>query len=943
MRPEPYTLHIVSHTHWDREWYRTYQQFRFRLVRLVEELLDLMDRDPAYRFFLLDGQTVVLEDVVDVRPDLAERLRQRVREGRLFIGPWFVLPDEFLVSPEALVRNLLWGDRIARAWGTRMAIGYVPDTFGHISQLPQLLRGFGMETAVIWRGVGDAPTEFRWAAPDGTEVLVCYLRDSYSNAAHLPADEESFARALEAARDSLSPHATTSHLLLMQGTDHMFPRADLSRLLAVADARLPDRVVHSSLPAYVDAVRAELGEEGLRRLPLRTGEMRDPSRAHLLPGVLSTRMWIKIRNHVCQTLLERWAEPFAALSGQAHLAPFVRRAWKYLLENHPHDSICGCSVDQVHREMRTRFDWCEQIGEEVVRSALEALAAQIDTEGEGPALVVFNPSSTPRTDRVVAAVTLPIDPEGSALVGPDGRPVPFQVLRRTVRSEMEMTFDRETMRQTAAAAMAGGGFVYGDMALRGLTVRRDGDTGVLTLSVGRGAASLPLDRLAGPVAHLQALLEDESVRRYVVRVREDEALEVAFVARDVPPLGYAVYRWTEWSQPIPSGEATPSPAEATAIENEFLRVEVDPRSGLLTITDKETGLTLRECHRFVDGGDAGDEYNYCPPSQDMLVAEPATPPVIQREAGPVGQSLALELTYRVPEALSEDRSRRSDRTVEIPIAVRVWLTPGVRRVDFETTVENTACDHRLRVHFPVPFIAERAWAEGHWDVVEWSPVPTVGGPDWAEQPVPTRPQRGWVSLSDGTRGVTVANRGLPEVEVVQADRLRSEIALTLLRCVGWLSRDDFPCRRGHAGPALPVPEAQCPGRHTFRYALVLHPGDWRQGFMEAEHFQTDLRALAVPPHPGAMPPAFSFVRVDPPALRVSALKPSEDGPALILRLWNIESSPVEGTVRLWRPFARIARAALSEQEEEPLAVDTDTVHLTLRGRQVVTLRLEPNH
>ncbi|RME38517.1 MAG: hypothetical protein D6793_02600 [Thermoflexia bacterium] len=299
MRPEQYTLHIVSHTHWDREWYRTYQQFRFRLVHLVEELLNLMDRDPAYRFFLLEGQTVVLEDVVDVRPDLAERLRERIREGRLLIGPWFVSPDEFLVSPEALVRNQLWGDRIARAWSAKMAVGYVPDTFGHISQLPQILQGFGMKTAVIWRSVGDAPTEFRWAAPDGIEALVCYLRDSYSNAAHLPADEEGFLRALAAARDSLAPHATTSHLLLMQGTDHMFPRSDLSRLLTIADQRLPDRVVHSSLPAYMDAARAELGEEGLCRLPLRTGEMRDPSRAHLLPGVLSTRMWIKPTFRIC--------------------------------------------------------------------------------------------------------------------------------------------------------------------------------------------------------------------------------------------------------------------------------------------------------------------------------------------------------------------------------------------------------------------------------------------------------------------------------------------------------------------------------------------------------------------------------------------------------------------------------------------------------------------
>jgi len=938
----PYTLHVVSHTHWDREWYRTYQQFRFRLVHLVAELVDLMERDPSYRFFLLDGQTVVLEDVVDVRPDLEGRLRRLIQEGRLFIGPWFVLPDEFLVSPEALVRNLLLGDRIARAWGAKMAIGYVPDTFGHISQLPQLLCGFGMETAVIWRGVGDAPLEFRWAAPDGSEVLVCYLRDFYSNAAHLPADEDGFIAAVKGERDRLAPHAATSHLLLMQGTDHMFPRADLPRLLEAADRALPDRVVHSSLPACVAAVRAELGEDGLRALPLRTGEMRDPSRAHLLPGVLSTRMWIKQRNHTCQTLLERWAEPFAALAAP-HLAPFARRAWKYLLENHPHDSICGCSVDQVHQEMKVRFDWCEQMGEEVTWTALEAIAAQVDTQGEGTvALVVFNPSSTPRTDRVVAAVIPPVDPEGHVLVGPDGHPVPFQVLRHTVGAEMELTFDQETMRQMAAMAVAGGGVVYGDRAVRGMHVWREGNVGHLTLSVRRGTAGATPEHLADGIATLHALLQDATVERFTVRVREDEALEVAFVARDVPPLGYVTYRWVP--HPTPSGFAAKGGGGGVRIENEFLRVEADPETGRLTVTDRETGLVLSGVHRFVDGGDRGDEYNYCPPEEDLRVDRPARPPVIRREADALGESLVIEMVYRVPEALAPERSRRSQEWVDLPITTRVTLMAGVRRVDFETVVENTARDHRLRVHFPVPFAVEQAWVEGHWDVIAQAVSGSAGcqpaRPEWAEQPVPTRPQQGWVCLSDGQFGVTVANRGLPEIEVAQADSLRPEIALTLLRCVGWLSRDDFPCRSGHAGPALPVPEAQCLGRHTFRYALIPHAGDWRSAFVEADSFQTDLRALSVPAHPGPLPPVLSFVQIDPPALRLSALKPPEHGEGIILRLWNGEDRPIEGTVRFWRPFARAVRVNLAEEGGELLATDTDTLRLTVGGRQVVTVRVE---
>jgi len=216
--------------HWDREWYEPYQHFRLRLVSLIDGLLRIPDQDPAYRYFMLDGQTIVLEDYLQVRPEREDILSQYIQEGRLLIGPWHIPPDEFLVSGEALVRNLLLGDRIARQFGPKMMVGYTPDPFGHISQLPQILRGFGIDSAVLRRGLDDHPTELLWQAPDGSTVLLCYLRDGYDNAAHLPVhDEQALAQEIARLRDSLAPFAMADYVLLMNGVDHMEPVPELPR------------------------------------------------------------------------------------------------------------------------------------------------------------------------------------------------------------------------------------------------------------------------------------------------------------------------------------------------------------------------------------------------------------------------------------------------------------------------------------------------------------------------------------------------------------------------------------------------------------------------------------------------------------------------------------------------------------------------------------------
>ncbi len=932
-----HTLFVVSHTHWDREWYEPFQVYRAWLVRCIDKLLDIFETDPAFAYFLLDGQTIVLEDYLEVRPARAQTLRNLIGAGKLHVGPWYILPDEFLVSGEALIRNLQRGTRIAREFGGGMSIGYIPDPFGHISQMPQLLRGFGFSAAVFRRGLADEPAELWWDAPDGTRVLACYLRDSYDNAAWLQHTDEAFAVGIAKLRASLAPHVATPNILLMNGTDHMEPWRDLPRLLTAAREKISDaRIVHASLPMYVTQVEHDLAQEKID-LPIVRGELRNPKKHHLLPGVASARLWIKQRNARAQTLLEQWAEPFSAFAAQFTAADkaenanqvLLQLAWKYLLQNHPHDSICGCGVDITHDEMRTRFDWVEQIAEPIVRSSLHALAAQINTQAydNAAALVVFNPTNAARTDTVHATLELPGSLEHFALSDQTHPAIPFHIVDQHATEYYRTQASAEML--STLLAMGQAGRVLG-MAIQDAFIRADTDP--IQLDVTLTTQGEPnRDLLVHGLPPILDLIAQKPDAVFDVRAHSPTQFEIEFVAPEIPGLGYRTFQINNAPLNTNAPSATPQ-----FLENEFYRVEPD-HNGTLTITDKTTGAVYRNANRFVDGGDRGDLYNYCPPENDTLVAAPHKSPRIEIERNVARQTLSITLAYRLPAQLSDERSARALDTVEETIATRVTVYPGVRRIDFETRVENRARDHRLRVEFPAPFDTTIAHAAQAFDVVQRAldlPTDTAA---WIEQPRPEAPMQQFVSISDGMLGLTLAARGLPEYQA-RREPNGTTLALTVLRCVGWLSRDDLANRVGHAGPAKETPGAQAIGAHVFEYALIPHAGDWRNAIHEARAFAAPLRAIATDAHRGTLAPTQSLLATSPCEFLVSAIKLAEDGSGLIVRGYNVDAADIEAEIVVAKQYARAMRVNLNEQVIAPIALDDGhTVKLSVRAKEIVTL------
>jgi len=881
-----YTAVVVPETHWDRAWYSTFQQFRMRLVKLTDNLIQILNDDPRYESFTFDGQTIVLEDYLEIRPEMEGELKRLIQGDRILVGPWYILPDEFLVSPEAIVRNLMIGHMIAERFGKVMKVGYIPDPFGHISQLPQIFRGFGIDSAIFMRGMGDEGeslgSEFLWYAPDGkTNVLAVHQIGGYCNAVDLGyvQGKLDLDNAVERCRhlvDMMKPYARTSNLLFNNGCDHVEPQPELADIIEYVNDKLDNvKLVHGTFADYLDRVRAENPE-----LKKYQGELRSGRYQILLSGVFSTRMYMRQANEAAQTLMERWAEPFSALSwletGSAYPRAFLWYAWKELIKNHPHDDICGCSVDEVHRDDMIRYGWVQQIGEELTRMALESLAGKVDTRGletqdtrhKTQDIRREGENSSPES-RVLSLESLPIFVVFN--------PLPW---RRSEAVSVEVPVPVENF----VVKNATGGVVPAQIAQKG-----------------------------------------------------DGLAEITFLGQ-VPALGYATYLIDFGEAPFESGEIRPR-----TIENRFFRVKINP-NGSLDILDKSTGAEYKGCNVYEDTEDAGDEYDYSPIKRSRTItSRRAKANVKIIENGPVSTTAEIRLSMNLPRGLTKDRTARTSATLSCPIITRVTIYADIPRIDFATTFENKVEDHRLRAIFPTDIKTKSAHVEGHFDVLTRSVSLPKPKAKWAQDPLPTNHQNAFVDIDDGGRGFAVINKGLPEYEV-RKNRSGCTICLTLLRCVGWLSRGDFLTRRGNAGPSVPSPEAQCPGTHTFLYSVFPHDGDWVSAQVQrrAHEHNVPMRIARTGQHDGHLPPLQSFISVEPHNLMVTALKKCELGDGFILRFFNCAEEKVNGVIKTYR---RIKAARLTNLNEQPLAdgeldVGEDgTVSLEVGGHEIKTVKL----
>jgi mannosylglycerate hydrolase len=898
-------VHIVSHTHWDREWYLTYEQFRLRLVGLIDRLLDLMEAHSDYEYFHLDGQTIVLEDYLELRPHHEPRLRKLIAAGRILVGPWYDMPDEFLVSGEAIVRNLALGHRIARRFGTPMPVGYLPDLFGHVGQMPQILRNFDLDNAILWRGFGGKKAEYWWQAPDGSRVLMMHLPpDGYCNATRVHLNPDLMIERTAKVIESEALRTAVGEVLLMNGVDHVEPHPVIPRLARELTKHLHTPVRHSTLPAYVSAVRSAVTEHSVgETLEVIEGELRGgEDYANLLPGVFSARVYLKQANARVQTLLEKFAEPlasFAWMLGARYPAEELRYAWKTLLQNHPHDSICGCSIDPVHEENMTRFARAEQVARAVVDQSAEVVARAVSAAPDGTLrLVAINTTGAPFRGVLETSVDLPYESD-------------------------------EPRRQIEQAALDAPVVFWPRDARVGTITSPDGEQRPLQILSEEESRPLVMSRYETP---------------WILRARRLTLLWHG----EVPACGYSTFDLRLHSGGVrDSGPAVA--LDGRSAENAFVSITIND-DGTVDVVDKQTNRLYARCGALEDVGDVGDEYNYSPPRHDRRITsrDLSGVHVTRVHDGLLRVAFRIDFDLVLPVSITSDRTERSGETVGNPISIVVALDAESPRVNWTVTVDNRSQDHRLRITFPVGAESiAHVRAETAFGVVQRPARRDVPADNRWEVPVSYAPTGSFTEAGDDRAGAIVFGEGLVEYEVLPDESGRtSHLGFTLLRCVGYLSREDLVMRpSGHAGPGLATPGAQCLGHHEFRLAFEprTSPPSNRDLFERAASFVAPPHVVSAIGAGGSLPSIDTFLTIEPRqgAVVLSACHRSEDEDALLLRVFNPEASPASVRISTRRAMKKAFAVNFLEKKLAELPVRDSGVDIEGNPYRILTIRLAP--
>ncbi|MHB1453522.1 MAG: glycoside hydrolase family 38 N-terminal domain-containing protein [Saccharofermentanales bacterium] len=913
-------IYYYSGTHWDREWYKSFQGFRCMLVKTTDKIIGTLEGDSAFTSFTFDGQTIVLDDYCAVRPENRGRLMKLIEDGRIHVGPWYVMPDEFLCSGESLIRNLQIGHQIASEYGAASAMkyGYVCDIFGHTGQLPQILAGFGIRGALLGRGTNakDTPAHFLWESPDGSACITFKVPEEFGygtfwldvwepyNSGRDPEWSNLVSRACRYI-DGERERSPLPYVVLMDSMDHTDIQPLSPRLAAELSRAYGCPVVFESL----ENLAADL--ESVRdTLPVKRGELnattqRDVQHSMLIPYTLSSRYDIKKENDICQTLMEKWVSAmqlFSAIgnmqyadqpagvagsipseSAEAVPMSYIDIAYRYLIANHAHDSICGCSVDEVHRDMHYRFRQTRAIAEEIIFDAATS-AAHMDCHdmllqpaGSDDSLIrldIWNPLAFARTGEVSAEIFF-----GSG-------------------------YPRQYYEQSPAQKI--NSFIIHDAA-------------------GNEIPYVLLDIQNGKYVRTHG--SDYRTQR--------DVYTVSFPASLVP-----FGRTSFFVEPsgAPSRYLSAMSLSGHQADNEWIGISVND-NGTINIRNKITGCEYRDLLSYIDDAEIGDGWFHVGPVHDRAVSSRGFPAGIEKIAdGPSRVTFRITKYMQIPRQIADDgiRISRSSEESALRIVTEITLTSSSDYIDVTTKVENNAQDHRLRLVLPTGIGSGSYYADQAFGVTERRTGMDPSTSSWKEYEKREKAFAGmvWKRDAEGTGLLFISRYGLHEAAAYEDES--GTMMITLFRAFSrtFLTNGEK--------------DGQLQGQLEFSYRICpLMPEDTFADMLRLrDDLQTGVYCCSYPVDAGSGPgsspisaPADPIVALHGNSLVLSLLKSPMDPEVkgFVARVFNASDAAVAAGISVAVPISGCAETDMLEAIKEIVPHTGGIIRLDFRPYEIKTL------
>ena len=811
------TGYVIPHTHWDREWRYPLWENRMYLRDLMEELMDTLEQNEDYKSFLLDGQVVAAMDYLEVCPESRERLEKLIRENRIQIGPWYTLPDLYPISGESMVRNLLKGKEKANGLGGYLKIGYESFGWGQPSQLPQIYKGFDIDTVIISKNVDKtrAPeSEFKWVGADGTTVLATRLGDdaranffmnaylqimtgkSYKseeyeyhygqdgqfyhqadgeqhiqdyfrieNNAYIHKDK--VRAAVEKAWYGMRDSHLTDDRAMMDGTDSTTAQPELCELIAELNRQCEDiNFKSSSLEEYVEVMKEKLPMDELREIH---GEMRDGPTTSLSGNALMTRPHIKMLNKKVQNKIFAQAEPISAslyMMGEGYETNFLGKALDYMLLSHPHDSINGVTQDKTVEDVLYRLNQAAELADAVTNRGLQKIIRKMDLsrfDKDDILFVIFNTSAKPRNEVIKVYLDTPQERNiwDFKVEDCDGNACEIQEIERT--------------------------------------------------------------EAISPMVHLHTRPYPYYSDRHGFWLATGE----------IPAGGYKVYRLTDitefnrktkfWAKTRKT-KGDEIGLACDHMNNGILDVKVNA-DGSLTVSDLRNGEVYGPLNYYESTGDVGDYWMYYPPyNNQTYTSKGLQASIYMTDNGKLLSTIVSEITMELPahgerpESYIHGKSERSEEKSTVKIATSYTLKKGSSQVEVDVKVNNQCRDHRMSVVMDTDIDVNVVDAQGHFVVDHRNAEPLKDAEGAYFNELLTQPMQDFASVYDGKRGLGVLTDCLGEYEF----RKSKELAFTLFRavrniiCTEFRSEGYFPNQDG----------GQLQGNLEYHYAITPQAGNY---------------------------------------------------------------------------------------------------------------------